>query len=339
MLPDGTSPTLGELVNATDRVNLLQIRPAATPALIADIGGSTSRFALAIGGERPQQIVTIANDSVGSIAAAIEQYLDQIETRPVTAVLAIAGPLDGDEIRLTNRAWCIRLSDLRERFGFAHVRAINDFEAVGWALLGLAPSDIRPLGSACEERRGAKVVLGPGTGLGVAALVPVREGWHVVASEGGHMSFGPAADDEEPVFARLRAERGSVSAEAILSGPGLIRLHAALHPGATRLTSEDIIARAKDGDSAARATTTLFTRLLGRFAGDVAVTFKAIAGVYVTGGVAVGLDPILDESVFRAAFEAHPPYQAMLATTPTCLLTCAQPGLIGCAALVDQLID
>jgi glucokinase len=318
---------------------LLQIRPViAAPALIADIGGSTSRFALAQGGQRPQHILCIANDTVANLEAAIEQYLDQIAETPAAAVLAVAGPVTGDEIALTNRAWRFHLSDLRERFGFTQVRAINDFEALAWALLGLSPSDTRPLGWASEERRGTKVVLGPGTGLGVAALVPAGNGWHVVASEGGHMSFGPASGDEEPVFARLRAEAGYVSAETILSGPGLIRLHLALHPGTQRLTSEEIIARAEAGDGAACATTTLFTRLLGRFAGDVAVTFKANAGVYIAGGVAVGLAPVLDDKVLRAAFEAHPPYQKMLADTATRLITCPQPGLIGCAALVEHWI-
>jgi glucokinase len=319
---------------------LLQIKPGvAAPALIADIGGTTSRFALAESGLRPRFIVTVANDAVDSLEAAIDQYLGQIAEMPASAVLAVAGPVNGDEISLTNRDWRFRLPDLRERFGFTHVRAINDFEALAWALLGLAPTDTRPLGRHSEERRGAKVVLGPGTGLGVAALVPAGNGWQVVASEGGHMSFGPASDDEEPVFARLRAQCGHVSAETIICGRGLARLHLAVHPGAQPLGCEEIIAQAKAGNAAALATTALFTRLLGRFAGDVAVTFKAIAGVYITGGVANGLSTVLDEAVFRAAFETHPPYQKTLAATPTRLLTCPEPGLLGCAALVEQMVS
>ena len=319
---------------------MLQIKPGvAAPALIADIGGTTSRFALAESGLRPRFIVTVANDAVDSLEAAIDQYLGQIAEMPASAVLAVAGPVNGDEISLTNRDWRFRLPDLRERFGFAHVRAINDFEALAWALLGLAPTDTRPLGRHSEERRGAKVVLGPGTGLGVAALVPAGNGWQVVASEGGHMSFGPASDDEEPVFARLRAQCGHVSAETIICGRGLARLHLAVHPGAQPLSCEEIIAQAKAGNAATLATTALFTRLLGRFAGDVAVTFKAIAGVYITGGVANGLSAVLDEAVFRAAFEAHPPYQKTLAATPTRLLTCPEPGLLGCAALVEQMVS
>jgi glucokinase len=319
---------------------LLQIKPGvAAPALIADIGGTTSRFAVAESGLRPRYVVTIANDSVDSLETAIDQYLGQIAEMPAVAVLAVAGPVDGDEITLTNRGWRFHVPELRERFGFSHVRAINDFEALAWALLGLASTDTRPLGRHSEERRGAKVVLGPGTGLGVAALVPAGKGWKVVGSEGGHMSFGPASEDEEPVFARLRAQCGPVSAEMVLCGRGLTRLHVALHPGAQPISSEVIIAQATAGKAAALATTTMFTRLLGRFAGDVALTFKAIAGVYVTGGVAAGLAAVLDETVFRTAFEAHPPYQKTLAATPTRLLTCTEPGLLGCAALVEQMID
>jgi len=318
---------------------VLQIRPGVVaPALIADIGGTTSRFALAESGLRPRYIVTIANDAVDSLEAAIDQYLGQIAEMPSSAVLAVAGPVSGDEISLTNRAWRFRLPELRDRFGFAHVHAINDFEALAWALLRLAPTDSRPLGRHSEERRGAKVVLGPGTGLGVAALVPAGSGWQVVASEGGHMSLGPASDDEEPVFARLRAQSGHVSAETVICGRGLTRLHLAVHPGAQPLTCEEIVARAKAGDAAALATTTMLTRLLGRFAGDVALTFNALAGVYITGGVANGLSAIFDEAVFRAAFETHPPYEKTLAVTPTRLLTCPEPGLLGCAALVDQMV-
>lgn len=302
--------------------------------LLADVGGTYSRFALTGRSGRPERMVTVANDAFPRLDAAIRSYLEEIDTQPDAAVLAVAGPVNGHDIALTNRAWRFHLGDLAEQFGFSSIHAINDFEALAWALPRLGPDDIRRLGPGPElgASLGAKTVIGPGTGLGVAALVPSGDGWQSVPSEGGHASFGADTPAEEPVFARLRA-RGRVSAEAVLSGPGMARLHAALHPGTPPLASETIVAHAQAGDPAARATIQLFVRLLGRFAGDVALTFKATGGVYITGGVALGLGALFDERLFRQAFEAHAPYEKLLAGVPTYLVTCREPGLLGCAAL------
>jgi glucokinase len=190
--------------------------------------------------------------------------------------------------------------------------------------------------AALARPESAKVVLGPGTGLGVAALVPVAEGWQAVPSEGGHCSFGADSSDEEPIFARLRAQDPG-SAETVLSGPGIARLHAALHPGAALLRPRTIVGQALAGDASAQATIRLFTRLLGRFAGDIALTFKATGGVYLGGGVVRRLGSLLDAGIFRAAFEGHPPHQALLEGIPTYVMTFEQPGLLGCAALAAQM--
>jgi glucokinase len=308
------------------------------PALVADIGGSTSRFALAVTGQRPQGLLTLANDTMPNIEAAIAHYLGRVDGKPQVAVFAVAGPVNGDDVKLTNRAWSFRVPELAARFGFSHLRVINDFEALAWALPLLAGADTRAIGPRLEPPRGVKVVLGPGTGLGVAALVPINGSWNVVPSEGGHASFGPQADDEAPVFARLRAECGHVTAETILSGPGLASLHRALHQQSAKLKPEEIVRGAAAGDAAARTTVALFVRLLGRFAGDVALTFKATGGVYIAGGVAMALGALFDDALFRAAFEAHPPYEKMLAAVPTYLMTCEEPGLLGCAAVVERLV-
>jgi glucokinase len=321
-------------------VHLLQTprsHPPA-PALVADIGGSTSRFALAVTGQRPQGLLTLRNDTVPNIEAAIAHYLERVDGKPEVAVFAVAGPINGEDVKLTNRDWCFRIPALAARFGFDQFRVINDFEALAFALPLLDGRDTRPIGPHLEAARGAKAVLGPGTGLGVAALVPIDGRWNVVPSEGGHAAFGPQADDEEPVFARLRAECHHVSAETVLSGPGLARLHRALHQRSEKLTSEAIVGNARSGDAAARATVALFVRLLGRFAGDVALTFKATGGVYIAGGVAMALGVLFDDALFRAAIEAHPPYEKMLAAVPSYLITCEEPGLLGCAAVVEKLV-
>ena len=307
--------------------------------LIADIGGTTSRAAFAAIGGRPERIVTIANDSMDGPEDVFERMLEGANALPRAAVLAIAGPVIGDKITLTNRAWCVRLPDLSARFGISPIHAVNDFEALAWALPSLEAGDLRPLGEICEARGGVKLVLGPGTGMGVAALVPAGAGWQVIASEGGHVSFGPGYSDEEPVFRRLGEDQSALSAECILSGPGLARLHAAMHPGTMRLKSEMIIMQARAGQHEARATIAMFVRLLGRFAGDMALAFKATGGVYVAGGVATGLGPLFDARLFRAAFERHPPYENLLKSIPSALITCAEPGLIGCVAVAERLMQ
>jgi glucokinase len=301
--------------------------------LVADIGGSKSRFAIANSSGALEHLLVIHNDTAADLDAAVSRYLEETGAQPHAATLAVAGPVDGEEVVLTNRTnWRIRRVEFAKRFGLSQLCLLNDFEAIAWALPHLGPAHTRPLGNAVPAREGVKVVLGPGTGLGVAALLPADGRWHVIASEGGHASFGPQAPDEIEVFARLRDECGSVSAETVLSGAGLVRLARALDPQAACHAAETIAASALAREPAAQAAARLFVRLLGRFAGGLALTFKALGGVYIAGGVAGGLGPLLDEPQFRAAFEGHPPHQALLETIPTLLITCEEPGLIGCAA-------
>jgi glucokinase len=305
--------------------------------LVADIGGSKSRFALANSSGDLEHILVIQNDTFADLDAAVARYLEETDARPRAATLAVAGPVGGEEVVLTNRTnWRLRHSEFAKRFGFSQLRVLNDFEAVAWALPHLGAAHTRPLGTPVEAREGVKVVLGPGTGLGVAALLPADGRWHVIASEGGHASFGPQALDETAMFAKLREECGAISAETVLSGPGLVRLARALDPQAGRHEPETIVASALAREPSAHAAARMFVRLLGRFAGGLALTFKALGGVYITGGVAGGLGPLLDEPQFRTAFEAHPPHESLLKTIPTLLITCPQPGLIGCAALASE---
>ncbi|MGH6767858.1 MAG: glucokinase [Xanthobacteraceae bacterium] len=307
--------------------------------LLADIGGTNSRFALKGPSGRPERTRIIENDSVANLEGAIVRYLNESGARPDAAVLAVAAPLDGrDEIELTNRAWRFRPPELARRFGFAPLRVINDFEAIGWALSRLEDDDVLAMGERLPPRQGVRVVLGPGTGLGVAALVPVEGRLFVVSSEGGHASFGPQDADEVEVFARLQAEHGAVSAETILSGPGLVRLARAVDPATYHPAPESIVAAALAGDETAKLVAQMFVRLLGRFAGDIALIFKAFGGVYIAGGVASRLAPLIDEREFRAAFEAHPPYESLLKTIPTLRMSRSEPGLLGCAVLADELV-
>lgn len=306
--------------------------------LLADIGATNCRFAVSGRDGRPDNVVKLRGDVVESLEAAIARYLDETGARPRGAVLAIAAPIEGDSVTMTNRAWSFRFSELVKRFGWTAIRGINDFEAVAWGVQRLIADDVRPLGSAMAACEGARVVFGPGTGLGVAGLVRNRSRWQVVPTEGGHVSFGPARDDEEPVFARLRAACGAVSAEVILCGPGLERLYRAMHGAAGAPSCADIIAGAHGGDGPARDCVMLFVRLFGRFAGDLALMFKALGGVYVGGGVARRIGTLLDQASFREAFENHPPYAHLLRRIPTILITLDEPGLLGCAAVAEEMM-
>jgi len=302
--------------------------------LLGDIGGSKSRFALANSFGAIERMLVMENDTAADLDAAVARYLEETGAHPQAATLAIAGPVDGEEIALTNRAnWRLRRNEFAKRFGLSHLQVLNDFEAIAWALPHLGAAQTRPLGKPDAIREGVKVVLGPGTGLGVAALLPADGRWHVIASEGGHASFGPQAPDEFEVFARLRDECGAVSAEKVLSGPGLMRLARAIDPRAACHAPETIVASALAREPSAQAAARLFVRLLGR---GLALTFKALGGVYIAGGVAGGLGPLLDEPQFRAAFEGHPPHEGLLETIPTLLITCEEPGLIGCAAHASE---
>lgn len=308
-------------------------------SLIADIGGTNTRLAVTGPEGLPAHVHSFANDRVESLDAAITDYLAAFGLAPQAAVLAVAGPVQGRTIALTNRDWVLDLDAIEARFGFRWACAINDFEAFAWALPLFGPADLRPLGTALPRRDGPLAVLGPGTGLGVAALVREEDGgFTAVASEAGHVSFGPAAADEWPVFRRIADTVEAVSAETVISGAGLARLHAALHPDAPAGDAATIDAAAERGDPAACETVALFVRLLGRFAGDVALGFKSTGGLYVGGGVAQKLGPLIDGAAFRAAFEAHPPMRPVLEAIPTALVTCAEPGLLGCAAHAAHLV-
>ena len=306
--------------------------------LVADIGGSNTRLAIASRTGRPEHIHAFPNDSVSDLVGAIAGYLahmDRIDRRPDGAVLAVAGPVQGRHIVLTNREWKIDLDAIQQQFRLRYVHALNDFEALAWALPWFEPEDVLDLGPPLPVRNGTKAVFGPGTGLGVSALIPEGHSWFALATEAGHMSFGPAASDEWAVFARIAEEVPLVSAETILSGPGLERLYRAMNPGRPALAANAIGQAANAGEAAAAATVELFMRLLARFAGDIALTYKALGGVYVAGGVAAKLRPCIDAALFRKTFVRHPPHTHLLEEIPTLLIICDEPGLYGCAAYAE----
>ncbi|QYC42572.1 Glucokinase [Nonomuraea coxensis DSM 45129] len=307
------------------------------PWLVADIGGTNARFGLVTSlDEPPSRVAVLAGADHPTLPDAVAAYLAQHAggARPGAACLALAGPIDGDRYRLTNSAWAGSVRDL----GVPYARLLNDFEALALSLPHLAGDDLVPLGGP-EPGHGVKAVLGPGTGLGVSALVPAEHGWTPVPGEGGHVTL-PVVDERELEVVRVLRARGlpHVVAEHVLSGPGLVRLHRALAEvngvSAPELSAADIVARLDD--SLCAETVEVFCSLLGGFAGNVALTLGARGGVYLGGGVLPRIVERVRASDFRSRFTSNPDMSAYLEGIGTALIVAPQPALTGAAAWLNR---
>ncbi len=302
--------------------------------LVADIGGTNARFALVgqDGLPEAEQGLKVA-DHAGLVEAA-RVYL---EGRPVReAVIAVATPVEGDRVKLTNAHWEFSIEAARDALGLERLAVINDLAAQAVAVPRLAAEDLRQLGggSALPDRPIA--VIGPGTGLGMALLMPAKGAWRAWPTEGGHTSFAPADDLEAELLAVLRRRFGHVSVERLLSGPGLVNLAQALAEVAGDsieiAAPAAVEARAADGSCAhCAAAVRLFSAILGSVAGDLALTVLARGGVYVTGGLCSHLGDLFDAALFHERFVAKGRFEALLRQVPCFLVLRARIGLLGAA--------
>src|SRR4051794_6255831 len=291
------------------------------PVLIGDIGGTNARFAVL---PRPGAPLVplprvLTADFPGPVAAIRDALRESGAPPPRTAMLAVAARVESPVVQMTNAHWTVDAAEIGADLGLDRVTLVNDFVPIAAALEALreADGDLARIGPELPVATGPKVVLGPGTGLGAAALAPVGEHLAVLPTEAGHVEFGPADDDEAAVWPGLERVHDRVTTEAVLSGPGLERLHRALALAGGRAcgldTASDICAAALGGDDRhAAATLDLFARLLGRFAGDLALIFGATGGVYLGGGIAPRLLGVLCSGGFRTAFERKAPQDAFL---------------------------
>lgn len=307
--------------------------------LIADIGGTSSRLALAGVDGVPHDIQIHRNDDFAGFKEMIEADLalrgPSAHMTVGGAVLAVAGPTDLETVKLTNRNWSFTKRDMRRHFGWQKFAAVNDFEALAHGVPALGPDDLVAVGGGIAEPKAPILVCGPGTGFGSAMLVQFGRNRHVLTGEGGRVRLGAADAEEALLLGHLVRELGPVAVEHALSGSGLARIHRIL-AGAT-LTPEEVITAAKRGDDAARETCNVFLRLFGRIAGDLALISNARGGVYLAGGVSAGLAPLVADSPFRAAFEEHPPFESRLVNMPVHIIVHPTPGLIGCGQLGARL--
>lgn len=323
--------------------------PAMTNALalVADIGGTNARFALT---DPTADIPTLSQQRTlrcadfASLHHAAEDYLAATDARPVHASLAVACPVKGDEVRLTNRAWAFSRSELKQTLGLETLTVINDFGAVAWSVPALGKDDLLPLyGPAGIPERGPVTLIGPGTGLGVALLAGERaRGWTVVETEGGHVSFAPQGDEEQLIARWAIARFGRVSNERLVSGAGLSHIDAALrgedpsNRAAMLREPAQIVAAALEGhDLVARRTLARFCAIFGSVAGDCALVHGA-RSVVIAGGIVPRIIPFLRSSAFRERFLAKGRFADYLAAVPIHLITHPHPGLLGAAmALKD----
>jgi glucokinase len=308
------------------------------PLLAADIGGTHCRIAIVDApGAAPRTVMRLSTKDEPSCEAALARAITGAGTVPRSAILAVAGPVIGLGAELTNAGWALDGPSLMAALGLEQGLLLNDFEALACCLPVLGAADLTAIGDGVADPAadGTRLVLGPGTGFGAAALVGRAGRYTIVPTEAGHMELGPALPDEMALWPLLERVHGRVTVESVLSGAGLARLDLALrHLAGVDLTRRDaagIAAAAFAGKATALAAVRLFGRLLGRVAGDLALALKATGGVFLAGGMTPKLLPLFDHGEVRTAFGTKPPMQALMADVRLSVVTGPDPAERGLA--------
>lgn len=324
-------------------------------ALVADIGGTNARFALAHrhadGGIALDQIRVLTVAEHASPIEAARAYLDAVHAGvPGRAVFAVASPVHSDVVAFTNSRWTFSIEQLRRALGLPGLRVVNDFAALSMALPHLAANDVEPIGATSMQADARRhdhrsyAAIGPGTGLGVGGLL-IRGGRPVVIeSEGGHVAFAPADDYEIAILKQLWGSYPRVSNERLISGPGLLNLYRATCAiegvPAVLDTPEAIVARADAEPASICGRVVLrFCAMLGAVAGDAALTLGAWDGVYLGGGIAMKLSAWLNRSDFRARFDNKGRHAPLMRKIPTLCIRHPAVGLLGAAAFAAASVD
>ena len=315
----------------------------AHPVLIADIGGTNSRFALATTpGKDPVIVSRLQTKDFSDPEAAIRTVLADLKEKPRSAMMCVAGPVVDKRAHLTNASWTVDGPKLAKSFGFESGLLLNDFEAQALSLPALRPEWLKQIGEAAPAlSAGPQVILGPGTGLGIGALLTIDGRYIPVASESCHIDFGPVGKDEEAFWPHLERVLGRVTTESVMSGPGLVRVHRARlvakgqsMPPETGV--EIVNAALSNPKSEERATVNAYVRIIARFAGDIAITFMASGGVTLAGGILPRIASMIDKGAFRQAFEAKEPVDGLTRRIGTRLLMEPDAVLYGLAAIAAE---
>jgi glucokinase len=310
---------------------------AMNRTLLADIGGTSARFAV-LDADRLGPIDCAAVSGHPSIESAVAAFLDKQASPIAHAILGIAGPVAGGRCLTTNSRWIADGNKLRAAFGFASVDLVNDFETIARALPHLRADDVRPLTGGEAVAGEPMAVIGPGTGLGMAALLCDGSIPTLVATEGGHATLAGANPREDAVIAHLRGRFGHASAERALSGPGLENLYAAIaaidQVAPAQRDAVEITRLALDRRCATSlAAVDMFCAMLGTVAGNLALTFRARGGIFIAGGIVPRLVDHLAQSEFRARFVAKGRFRDFLETIPTTIIVNPDVAFLGLAAI------
>jgi len=315
--------------------------PFEHPRLIADIGGTYARFAVATASGQFEHLASLRCADHPDFHAAVTHYLGTLPEMGLQhAAIAIANPVEGDLVRMTNYPWQFSIEQMRERLGLDTLVVVNDFTALAMALPKLSVDQRRQVGGGTAREPSVIGLLGSGSGLGVSGLIPAAEGWIALGTEGGHTSFAPHDEREITILRHAWQQFPHVSFERLLSGAGIELIYRALaeHAGkpAEALTAPDITQRALAGtDALCMDTLDAFCGLLGTAASNLAVTLGAFGGIYIGGGIVPRLGAYFDRSPFRARFEDKGRFSDYLRAIPTYVITAPNATLVGASAILE----
>lgn len=300
--------------------------------LAGDIGGTKVLLALVDGAGEIRQQCRLASADFANFGDLLGAYLEQIDIAIDGGCLAVAGPVadGGRSAKITNLPWSIDCAALEARFGLGRLALINDFAGVALGVAAAAPEQLITLQAGESAPAGVKLVIGAGTGLGMAIL----SGKDILPSEGGHVGFAPQDEAQARIASALLREHGRVTAERVISGPGLAALHRLL--AGENLDPAAIAERALAGEAVALRSVELFFSAYGAFAGDMALAVLARGGVYLAGGVTQRLLPLLAQSGFLAAFNAKAEHAELVRGMPVRVVADPEIGLRGAAAAARQ---
>jgi glucokinase len=301
--------------------------------LVCDVGGTRTRLALAAKAGDAFELTSVEESpTTPDVLAKVARYRDGKDIR--SAAFGAAGPLAADgSIRLTNAGVHLDAAELARAAGLPRAVLVNDFRAIAESIPFLPASSLVDCGGGRAVEGDPVVVMGPGTGLGTAIGARGPGGWHAIQGDAGHADLAPVDDEELEAWQALRRVHGRVSAETVLCGPGLERLYAAIAGKA--LSAPDVDAAAWRGEPAAVRTHAIFTRWLGRVAGNLALVAGARGGVYLAGGILPRWAGRFNVAEFRRGFEDKRPYDGWLRDVPSRLVTYPYPGLLGLAVLAS----
>lgn len=312
--------------------------------LLADIGGTNARFALETGPGRFDAIEVLSCQQHASLGEAIRAYLALPQLAGLGAgirhaAIAIANPVTGDQVRMTNHHWAFSIEALRQECGFDTLMVVNDFSALARSLPHLGDQK-RQVGGGAPVPDAPLGLLGAGTGLGVSGLIPCGNSWTALRSEGGHVGFAPVNELEVAILQYAWREFEHVSSERLLSGAGVELIYRALSERAGRpgsLAAPEISRRALSGECAlCDEVLEAFCGMLGTAAGNLAITLGAQGGVYIGGGIVPRLGERFDRSSFRRRFEQKGRFSAYLAQVPTYVITADYPAFLGVSAILSE---